>query len=130
MQKLQNNAVRLINPYQQNIRKLYTDLEILNMRESIYTENCKMTHRLEHGMLLGKLPQLFNIDNKGRSLVKAHRYRTRTKNIPNLASMQTMQYRNSFFCKSITDYQTIPVEIRQVKNTKTFSKKMKRLVLS
>ena len=130
MQKLQNNALKLIDPNHSSIEKVYKNLKVLKIRESLMIENCKMAHKLEHKKLPGKLPLLFNTDNLGRSLEKAHKYNTRTKNIPNLPKTHTKQYRNSFLCNCITDYQTVPIEIRQLKNSKTFSKKLNSLVLS
>ena len=81
IQKLQNNALRLIDPYQKKIEKIYRDLEILNIKESIQVKNCKMAHKLEHNMLPGKLSQLFISDNKGRSLIKVHKYSKKMKRL-------------------------------------------------
>ena len=130
MQKIQNKAVKLINLYIQNVNKIYTELEILTIKESIYAENCKMTYRLEYDTLPGKLPQLFTTDNKGKSLLKTHSYMTRTKGIPNLARMQTKQYIDSFLTKCIVDYQTMPIAMRKIKNKEVFSRKLKRQILS
>ena len=123
IQKIQNKAVKLINPYIQNVNKLYTNSEILTTKEFIFVENCKMTYRLEHDILPAKFPQLFKTDNKGNSLLKTHSYRTRSKGIPNLARMHTKQYIHSFLTKCIVDYQTVPITMRKIKNKKLFSKK-------
>ena len=109
IQKIQNKAVKLINPYIQNVNKLYTDFEILKIKE----KNCKMAYRLNHDILPGKLPQLFKTDNKGNSLLKTHSYMTRSKGIPNLARMHTKQYIDSFLTKCIVDYQTLPSVTRK-----------------
>ena len=89
-----------------------------------------MMHKLEHNRLPGKLPLLFKTDNKGKSLQKTHKYNTRTKNIPKLPKAQTKPYKNSFLSKCINDYQTIPKELRELTNSKLFSKKLKNLTLS
>ena len=99
------------------------------MKEILKIENCKMAHKLEHNKLPGKLPSLFNTDSIGRSLKKAHSYNTRTKKIPNLPGIYTKQYRDSFLCRCITDYQTVPTELRQTGDIKKFTEKLKCLVL-
>ena len=133
MQRLQNKAIQLVNPKQTKVENTYKTLEILKIKEAIIVKNCKMIYKLEHNKhnkLPGKLPLLFNIDNTGRSLKKTHKYNTRTKNIPKIPKVQTKQYKNSFLCNCITDYQTVPIELRELTNSKIFSKKLKSLVLS
>ena len=130
IQKLQNQAIRLVDSSQQNIECSYKNLGIMKLYEAIKMENCKMMHKLEHHNLPGKLPLLFLSDNKGKSLQKTHKYNTRTKNIPKLPKTQTKLYSNSFLTKCITDYQTIPKEIREIPNRKLFTKKYKFITLS
>ena len=102
----------------------------MKLHEAIKMENCKMMHKLEHYNLPGKLPLLFMTNNKGNSLQKLHKYNTRTKNIPKLPKTHTKLYSNSFLTKCITDYQTIPKEIREITNRKLFIKKYKIITLS
>ena len=130
IQKIQNKAVKLINPYIQNINKLYTEFKIMTLKQSIFAANCKITYRLEQDTLPGKLPQLFKTDNKGNSLLKTHNYSTRSKDIPNLARMQTKQYIDSFLTKCIVDYQTLPIATRKSKNKTLFNKNLKEIILS
>ena len=130
MQKLQNQAIRLVDSNQPNVETSYRTLAILKLNEAIKMKNCKMMHKLEHNRLPGKLPLLFKTDNKGKSLQKTHQYNTRTKNIPNLPKTQTKLYKNSFLSKCINDYQTIPKELREITNSKLFSKKCKNITLS
>ena len=130
IQKIQNKAVKLINPYIQNVNKLYLEFGILTTKESIFAENCKITYRLEHDILPGKLPQLFKTDNKGNSLIKNHKYRTRSKCIPNLARMHTKQYTDSFLTKCIVDYQTLPTVTRKSKSKILFNKNLKEIILA
>ena len=130
MQKLQNQAIKLVDSNQTNVETSYRTLEILKLNEAIKMENCKMMHKLEHNRLPGKLPLLFKTDNKGKSLQKTHKYNTRTKNIPKLPKTQTKLHKNSFLSKCINDYQTIPKELRELTNSKLFSKKCKNLTLS
>ena len=130
MQKLQNQAIRLVDSNQPNIETSYKTLGILKLNEAIKMENCKMMHKLEHNRLPGKLSLLFKTDNKGKSLQKTHKYNTRTKNIPKLPKTQTKLYKNSFLSKCINDYQTIPRELREITNSKLFIKKYKNITLS
>ena len=82
IQKLQNQATRLVDSNQHNTEASYKTLGIMKLHEAIKMENCKMIHKLEHNNLPGKLPLLFMTDNKGKPLQKTHKYNTRTKNIP------------------------------------------------
>ena len=125
IQKLQNQAIRLVDSSQHNIECSYKNLGIRKLYEAIKMENCKMMHKLEHHKLPGKLPLLFMSDNKGKSLQKTHKYNTRTNNIPKLPKTQTKLYSNSFLTKCITDYQTIPKEIREITNRKLHKKNKK-----
>ena len=118
IQKLQNKAMKLAEPRQNNIETVYKKLKVLKVKEILRIENCKMAHKLEHNNLPGKLASLFNMDNVGKSLKKEHKYNTRTKNISNLPKTHTKQYRNSFLCNCINDYHTISTELRQIENTK------------
>ena len=130
IQKLQNQAIRLVDSSQHNIERSYKNLGIMKLHEAIKMENCKMMHKLEHHNLPGKLPLLFMSDTKGESLQKTHKYNTRTKNIPKPPKTQTKLYSNSFLTKCITDCQTIPKEIREITNRKQFTKKYKIRTLS
>ena len=56
MQKLQNKAIKLVDPSQTKIESTYQTLEILKLNEAIVLANCKMMHKLEHNRLPGKLP--------------------------------------------------------------------------
>ena len=130
IQKLQKKAIKFVDPTHNNIETVYKKLKVLKMKEILKIENCKMAHKLEHNKLPGKLPSLFNTDNIGRSLKKAHSYNTRTKKIPNLPRIHTKQYKDIFLCSCITDYQTVPTGLRQIWDTKKFTEKLKCLVLS
>ena len=130
IQKLQNQAIRLVDPNQHNIETSYKTLGIMKLHEAIKMKNCKMMHKLEHNSLPGKLPLLFMTDNKGKSLQKTHKYDTRTKTIPKPPKTHTKLYRNSFLTKCITDYQTIPKAVREITNRKLFTKKYKIIALS
>ena len=130
MQKLQNQAVKIVDSNQKNLETTYRIHEILKVNEALRMENCKLMHKLEHNRLPGKLPLLFKTDNKGKSLQKTYNYNTRTKNIPKLPKTQTKLYRNSFLSKCINDYQTIPKEVRELANIELYIRKLKNLILS
>ena len=130
LQKLQNKAIKIVDTQEGSPEKIYIKHEILKINEIIKVENCKLMYKLEHNILPGKLPTLFNTDNKGKSLEKNHSYNTRTKNIPKLSKAQSKIYLNSFLNRCVTDYQTVPIALRELTNIKLFSKKLKYLILS
>ena len=53
IQKLQNQAIRLVDSSQHNIECSYKNLGIMKLHEAIKMENCKMMHKLEHHNLPG-----------------------------------------------------------------------------
>ena len=130
LQKLKNKAIKIVDTQECSLEKIYIKHEILKIDEIIKVENCKLMYKLEHNILPGKLPTLFKTDNKGNSLEKNHNYNTRTKNIPKLSKAQSKTYLTSFLNRCVTDYQKVPIALRELTNIKLFSKKLKNLILS
>ena len=108
----------------------YKKEKMLRLNELILLENSKVSYKLQHKLLPTRLHTMLLSDSKKQSLVKMHKYQTRTKNIPKLPSAQTKQYHSSFLFQSIKDYENLSPEIRESKSLKTFIFKMKNKLLS
>ena len=66
----------------------------------------------------------------GIKLSKSHQYATRNKGIPNLPHTHCKSYSTSIFCKGISYYYTLPMEIKQSPNYFSLCIKMKQFLLS
>ena len=119
IQKLQNKCVRKIDTYEKQVQKIYQKHKLLRVKDALVLENCKLVYRLEHEMLPTKLSQLYNTNQRGKSLIKNHGYNTRNKMLPNLARTHCKEYNTSYLCSSLKNYQYISAEIRQAKTSST-----------
>ena len=122
LQKLQDKAVKLIT----NNKDLNLKSErLLNIKQLIKLENCKMGYKLTHHELPSKLAESFYLDQNKKLLAKNHRYPTRKKNILNLAKSDCMKYKASFLQASIREYHALPVVTSQSPNLSIFIKNLK-----
>ena len=74
IQRLQNKCVRKVDTYEKQVQKTYQKHKILRVKDALILENCKMVYRLEHKLLPTKLSQLYNTNQRGKSLRKTHGY--------------------------------------------------------
>ena len=102
----------------------YKKEKMFRLNELILLENSKLSYKLQQKLLPTRLHTMLLSDSKKQSLVKRHKYQTRTKNIPKLPSAQTKQYHSSFLFQSIKDYENLSPEIRESKSLKTVIFKM------
>ena len=130
IQKLQKKCVRKVDTYEKQVQKIYQKHKILRVKDVLILENCKMVYRLEHQLLPTKLSQLYNTNQRGKSLRKTHGYNTRNKMIPNLAKTHCKEYNTSYLCSSLKDYQNISAEIRKAKSLKIFNSLLKDKLLT
>ena len=84
-------------------------------------ELCKFGHKLTKKVLPKPLKYL--MDQRGGK--KSHRYDTRNKDTPNVQLHQTMVFNQSFLCKSITEFNKLPTDIKNAQG-KCFVKKLKK----
>ena len=85
----------------------YKKEKMLRLNELKQLENSKLCHKLQYKLLPTRLHTMLLSDSKRQSLVKRHKYLTRTKNIPKLPSIQTKQYHTSFQFQSINEYENL-----------------------
>ena len=125
LQKIQNNCLKCIKP-NQSLTDTNRELRVLPVHKLIKLEQGKLGFRLCNNMLPARLSEALLTDHKNMSIKKQHNYNTRCKQIPNLPSAHSAQYRNNFLCKAISTYSDLPVEILQIKCLHRFAVECKK----
>ena len=105
-------------------------MSILNVNEIIKFESCKLAYKFYNDLLPVKINECINTDNLGKSLVKKHKYNTRNKVLQNIPIAKSNKYKNSIIIKCINDYSLIPQELRSCKKIFSFTKLLKKNLLS
>ena len=86
-----------------NLISMYSNLNILSLKNLIKLENYKFSYKLCNNSLPEKIMTCATTDHKGLSLKKTHRYLTRNKAVPNTPSAKCSKYLKSIFCDRIRD---------------------------
>ena len=128
IQKAQDSCMRLLKP-KELPSKTRKQLKILNFKDMIKLENYKFGHKLQNKMLPPRIIKASQTDSRGTLTTKQHKYPTRHKKIPNLPKTSNKKYRSSFLYKSITDLQTLPLEILELQRYDQFTKNCKHHLL-
>ena len=124
IQKMQDLAVNLIDS-RRDVCTTYSTYKIPTVKRILTTEQQKFTFRLIHNLLPTNLSKLAKTDHKGISLCKTHKYKTRSKNEPNLPPIKSQHYQSSFLHQSIKAFGTLPLEIKHKTNLSTFLNSIK-----
>ena len=95
----------------------------------VHLEQCKMGYKLCHNLLPSNLTQNMLLDHRSHSIVKAHRYPTRSKSTPNLPGAMNAKYRSSFLYSAIREYSALDSSLKQAKNLHVFLKNCKTHLL-
>ena len=105
---------------------MYVKYKILKLEQVIDLELCKMGFKLQSSELPVNLLDTFKSDSKGDSLKKTHRYNTRQKNEPNLPSITSKKYHQSFLFQGIKRYSTLPVQNQKYHQYNKFISALKK----
>ena len=103
--------------------------KIIKVADLINLELCKLGYKLCHDLLPKKLAENMKKDHKHLSIVKTHKYPTRSKKIPNLLQVTSAKYRSSFLYNCIKAYGELDLSIRQSKTLTAFMKACKIMYL-
>ena len=117
-------ALQLVNPLVP-VDILFKTEKILPIQELIKLEQCKMGYKLCHNLLPKNLAKCMLSDHRDVSVQKVHKYQTRNKQIPNLPSVTNSKYRSSFLFTSISEYSKLGSELKEVKNLRSYVKRLK-----
>ena len=109
--------------------KNYKTEKMLTLNQLIELENIKLGYILYHNTLPVRLSKQMKTDSMNTALSKKHKYNTRHKSLLNLPMTTNKLYHNSYLCKSIKCYNSLPSTITEISNYKSFVKKCKSLLL-
>ena len=112
---IQKKCVKLINP-SLPVSRIFTKLHILDVKQLIELEQCKIGYKMCNNLLPPMLTRLLYEDQNKCVMSKVHSYPTRQKNIPNRPNVKSTQYRKSFLYQAIVCYSGFPHNIRNVNN--------------
>ena len=106
--KIQKQCVCILgHPNQgQDTIKHFRDLHITPINDMIQIAVCKLGHNISHKHIPAPIIQLFDKFG-GRKL---HRYPTRNKHITNIQHHHSEQYKKSFLCRSISEFNNLSME--------------------
>ena len=119
--------VRLIGqkPNRYPTQQLYKDERLLPLESLMYMELCRFGHRITTKEL--PKPLLDLLDSQGGR--KTHQYETRNKKTPNIQKHSGIHFNKSFMCKGLTTYNQLSKDIKEMKNIKTLTHRIKKLLL-
>ena len=119
--KLEQHCVSTMCKSLETVDSAFDQLKIIKLPDLLSFSQHKLGYRVSHKLLPKLILKLFN--RKGGQ--KTHRYDTRNKNTPNIQVHQDATFNNSFLCKSITRYSSLPTFIRAKKTLKSFTHHVK-----
>ena len=120
---IQKKCVHLMRPFGKwtNIPQIFTELRLMPVQNMIKFAMCKLGYNVSQKQYPEPILKLF--DKFGGQ--KVHRYPTRNKHIPNLQRGHTEQYRNSFLCRSIVEYNSLPIGLKTTTTSGLFLSQLK-----
>ena len=121
----QRAAVKLIDS-KTSIDEVFKQYKILKFTDMIHLEQCKMGYKLCHNLLPDKLKSNMTKDHNCQSIVKGHKYPTRSKTTPNLPRVYSSKYRSSFLYHSIREYGALDNSLKTSNNLCLFVKNCKQ----
>ena len=107
--------------FRQHCMPLFKKQRILLLSDQVMVENCKLMHHIEYSSCPIAIKHLFP--------TVLHGYSTRNNVGLNIVVHRSVKVNHSFLCKSVTDWQKMKPDLRQIQNVKIFGKKLKELVL-
>ena len=82
---------------------------MMTVHNMIQIAMCKLGHNISHKHFPTPIVSLFD---KFRGH-KSHQYLTRNKHIPNLQWHKSEQYQNSYLCRSIFEFNKLPMHLKK-----------------
>ena len=126
IQSIQNKCIEIISR-NKNVEDSFKKLKIAKINELIKLQEIKIGYRLLNKLLPNKISQQLQCDSNHKSLIKAHSYNTRRKNIPNLPQVTRMNYINSYLYQSIKQFMLLPLNLQNMPSISTFIANYKRI---
>ena len=120
LSKIQNKCVETIDK-NLTTSDTYKTYKLLRFEDMITHKTNKLWQKHQLEILPTPLIRNMKTDVSGLDLKKAHRYNTRNKAYLNQPSAEAKIYRNSFLAKGLKAYNSLPLKIRELRNTNTFN---------
>ena len=98
---------------------------MMTVHNMIQIAMCKLEHDISHKHFPTPIVSLF--DKFGGC--KSHRYPTRNKHIPNLQRHQSEQYQSSCLYRSITEFNKLPLHLKNISKTSIFLNQLRKYVM-
>ena len=86
----------------------------MKIKDLIRFELCKLAYQVKENLLPKPILDLFNVNKK------IHWYNTRFKNAPNIYRHKSNAYNKSFLCKSLSNFNTLNQQLKNVKDIFNF----------
>ena len=128
LQKLQNICLYYITNRRVTV-STYQEHKILRISSIIKLQNLKLGYKMQHSQLPKPVLEACTADSNKKTLVKKHHYNTRCKRELNHPAPKSKWYKNSFLVKSLTQYQSLPYEVRKIDHFQSFVSSCKKLLL-
>ena len=107
--------------FRQHCMPYFKENKIVNLDDQLFIENCKLMHRVNSG--IAPAPVINTFDKRQTLYV--------TRNAPvNVCRHYSDKLNKSFLCKSVMDWNKLPIDLRSVISTKLFGKKLKHHCLN
>ena len=107
LQKVQNKCINLIDTRKVNLSRKFHDNKILQVKDIIHLENCKLGFKVVNDLLPVKIMEEIKTDHTNKDLTKRPGYNTRFKSIPNSPLMKDSRYKNSFLTLAMKSFQPL-----------------------
>ena len=120
LSKIQEKCVETIDK-NLTISDTFKTYKLLRFEDMITHKTNKLWQKQQLEILPTPLIRNMKTDVTGMDLEKTHRYDTRNKAYLNQPSADTKTYRNSFLAKGLKAYNSLPLKIRELRNTNTFN---------
>lgn len=122
LKRCQNKAIKsLYNfPFDISSNLIYKNTNILNINEIIYQQQNKLIHKI----LTNQIKTNLILTNRN----DIHNYSTRSSNNLNFSKTKTTKAKKALTHNGLIQYNNLPESIKTIKNFKTFSSHLKKII--
>ena len=112
-----------------NLISMYSNLNILSLKDLIKLENYKFGYKLCNNTLPHKIMSCATTDHRGLTLRKTHRYLTWNKLVPNTLHGKCSKYLKSIFCAGQQEFCKLSSVIKSAINITKLVRECKKHLL-
>ena len=122
----QKKNLRVItdSKYNAHTDPIFKSLHILKLKDLIKLEICKYAYKMNYNLL----PRVMYRPYIGQYKTSSHN--TRQSNMPKIPKHKSSKFNNSIICQSVTEWSKLSANLRQKNNIYTFSKNLKKQLIS